>query len=125
MNLFLVGVKSNNTTTVTVNTTSTDPATAADDLLDQIGNEVSDGSHSGSKIDDLMVYKVNGNPNIFSYKGDLTIEGCQNNTFVLDGVRTLIVEGNLIIKCNIAYRSNDSTASWAFIVKGGNIKVYP
>lgn len=42
----------------------------------------------------------------------------------MDGVRTVIVEGNIDIKCNIIYASNDSTSSWAWITKGGNIKIY-
>lgn len=69
---------------------------------------------------------MNGNKNILSVKdGNLTIESCPNNTLTLDGVRTVIVEnGDLIIKCNIVYASNDTTSSWAFIVKNGNIQVY-
>ena len=71
---------------------------------------------------------MNGNQNILSVKnGDLTIDACgANKTLILDGVRTVIVEnGNLIINCNIAYQSGDSSASWAFIVKNGSIIVYP
>lgn len=40
----------------------------------------------------------------------------------MDGVRTVIVEGNIILNCNTVYA--DSTASWAWIAKGGNIQVY-
>lgn len=54
-------------------------------------------------------------------KGNLTIELCPNNTFVMDGVRTIVVEGNLTIKCNIVYMSTDTSSSWAWITKGGNI----
>ncbi len=43
---------------------------------------------------------------------------------MIDGVRTLIVEGNLTINCNIAYVP-DTGASWAFIVKNGNIIIHP
>jgi hypothetical protein len=41
----------------------------------------------------------------------------------MSGVRTVIVTGNLIIKCNIGYGSSDSTSSWAWIAKDGNIKI--
>ncbi len=41
----------------------------------------------------------------------------------MDGVRTVIVTGDLIIRCNIIYTSSDTTSSWAWITKGGNIKV--
>jgi hypothetical protein len=43
---------------------------------------------------------------------------------MMNGVRTVIVTGKLIIKCNIAYESNDAVSSWAWITKGGNIEVY-
>lgn len=72
----------------------------------------------------LASYQLNGNPNVYSVKGNLTIENCVNNTFVLSGVKTLVVEGNLTIKCNIGYQSNDTTSSWAFITKNGDIKIY-
>lgn len=42
----------------------------------------------------------------------------------MNGVRTVIVTGNLIIKCNLTYASNDTGSSWAWITKGGNILVY-
>ncbi len=42
----------------------------------------------------------------------------------MSGIRTVIVTGKLIIKCNIAYESNDAVSSWAWITKGGNIEVY-
>ena len=42
----------------------------------------------------------------------------------MTGVRTVIVTGNLIIRCNIVYGSTDSTSSWAWIAKNGDIKVY-
>lgn len=40
------------------------------------------------------------------------------------GVRTVIVTGNLIIRCNIVYGSSDPRSSWAWIVKNGDIKIY-
>lgn len=44
---------------------------------------------------------------------------------MMDGVRTVIVEGNIIFKCNTAYASNDTTSSWAWITtNGGKIQVY-
>lgn len=74
-----------------------------------------------NKVADLLPYNLNGNQNIFSIKGNVTIE-CPlgSNIFSLSLVRTLIVDGNLTIKCNIAYEA-DTGASWAFIVKNGNI----
>ena len=41
----------------------------------------------------------------------------------MNGVRTVIVTGNLIINCNIVYGSSDSSSSWAWIAKNGNIQV--
>lgn len=40
----------------------------------------------------------------------------------MDGVRTVIVEGNIIFNCNAIYR--DAGSSWAWIAKDGNIQVY-
>lgn len=79
---------------------------------------------SASTVAELERYAVNGNRNILAVNGNLTIEGCLNNTFTMDGVRTVIVTGNLIIRCNIVYRSSDSISSWAWIAKdGGNIMI--
>jgi hypothetical protein len=41
----------------------------------------------------------------------------------MTGVRTVVVSGNLIIACNIVYGSSDTTSSWAWITKGGDIQV--
>jgi hypothetical protein len=41
----------------------------------------------------------------------------------MTGIRTVIVTGDLVIKCNIGYGTNND-ASWAWITKNGNIKVY-
>jgi hypothetical protein len=70
-------------------------------------------------------YAVNGNKNILAVNGDLTIE-CPStrSIFEMNGVRTVIVNGNLIIKCNIVFASNDNVSSWAWITKGGDIRVY-
>lgn len=69
---------------------------------------------------------VNGNEKILAINGNLTIENCTdgaNNTFVMTEVRTVIVTSNIIIKCNITYDPNDSTSSWAWIAKNGNIQI--
>jgi hypothetical protein len=69
-------------------------------------------------------YAVNGNRNILAVTGDLTINCPTSSTvFTMVGVRTVIVTGNLIIKCNIVYGSSDTTSSWAWIIKNGNIQV--
>ncbi len=39
----------------------------------------------------------------------------------MEGVRTVIVEGNIVFKCNTVYA--DANSSWAWIAKGGNIIV--
>jgi hypothetical protein len=81
------------------------------------------GNPSSSGVADLERFAVNGNRNILAISGSLTIENCPNNTFVMTGIRTVIVTGDFIIKCNIGYSTNND-ASWAWITKGGNIKVY-
>jgi hypothetical protein len=75
------------------------------------------GDKSVRNLTDLEALALNGNKNILALKGNLTLENCTGNTFVMDGVRTVIVEGNLIIKCNTVYGSSDTTSSWAWIVK--------
>ena len=83
------------------------------------------GSKTVKNLTELETFAVNGNKNILSVKGNLTIENCSGGAFPLDGVRTVIVEnGDLIIKCNTVYRSGDTSSSWAFIVKNGNIRIY-
>lgn len=107
------------TTTTTVTTSSI----GATYTPISIGNTVVPvGGLTITSVANLSPYKLNGNSNIFSVRGTVTIENCPNNTFILDGVRTLIVEGTLIIKCNIQYA--DTTSSWAFITKNGDIKIY-
>jgi hypothetical protein len=39
----------------------------------------------------------------------------------MDGIRTVLVEGNIIFNCNTVYP--DINTSWAWIAKGGNITV--
>ena len=80
-------------------------------------NITTTGNKTVANMAQLEVYKFNGNKNIIAIKGDLTLESCASNTFVMDGVRTVIVEGNLYIKCNIVYGSSDTTSSFAWIVK--------
>lgn len=71
-------------------------------------------------------YAVNGNPNVFAVNGDLTINcPTASSVFTMDGTRTVIINGNLIIKCNIAYGSADSASSWAWISQGWNIIIDP
>ena len=69
-------------------------------------------------------YKHNGNSNVYSFKGDIEIT-CEygKNAFEMTGVKTVLVEGNITFKCDTTYQSNDNNASWAFIVKKGNIIV--
>jgi uncharacterized repeat protein (TIGR01451 family) len=81
------------------------------------------GNQSSSGVTDLERFSVNGNRNILAISGSLTIENCPNNTFVMTGIRTVIVTGDLVIKCNIGYGTHND-ASWAWITKNGNIKVY-
>lgn len=40
------------------------------------------------------------------------------------GTQTILVEGDIIFRCNTGYPSGDTTSSWAWIAKGGDIKVY-
>lgn len=70
-----------------------------------------------SNLGELEQYAVNGNKNVLAVNGNLTIDNCPGSTFVMNGVRTVIVNGNLTIKCNIVYASNDATSSFAWIVK--------
>lgn len=45
-----------------------------------------------SNITELETYALNGNKNILAIKGSLVIQGCASSTFVMQGVRTVIVE---------------------------------
>lgn len=73
----------------------------------------------------IQRYAVNGNQAILAVKGDLTVACPTGSTvFTMEGVRTVIVEGNLNINCNIGYASGDASSSWAWIAKNGDIKVY-
>lgn len=76
-------------------------------------------------VTELESYAVNGNKNVLAINGNLTIQ-CPvgRSIFEMNGVRTVIVTGNLIIKCNLIYASNDTESSWAWITKGGNILIY-
>ena len=75
-----------------------------------------------TSIDTLPAY--NGNANIRAVKGDLTVNCPVGKTsFEMTGVRTILVEGSITFNCNTVYPSNDTTSSWAWIAKGGDIKV--
>ncbi len=121
LNNFLLGLK--RSTTIT-NRTMTSSSTSAVTSRITVNGNTRASDISVSSLDGLIALKTNGNENVLSLSGrNLTIEGCANDTISLSGVRTLIVEGgNLVIKCNLVYA--DANASWAFIVKNGNIAIY-
>lgn len=102
-------------TTTTTTTTTSNNGTANINL-----NIPNSGVRNIPNLTELEKLAVNGNKNILALKdGNLIFDGC-GNSLALSGIRTVIVEGgNLIIKCNLTYA--DANASWAFIVKGGNI----
>jgi hypothetical protein len=101
-------------------TTSTTTNTVATNNFGTVSlNGVTIGNKSVDKISDIPA--LNGNQNIRAIKGNLTIENCTNGTFVMEGVRTVIVEGNIVFKCNTVY--TDVNSSWAWIAKDGNIIV--
>lgn len=121
VNAFLSGFKSYTSTTVNTTVTSTNP------VVSQVSvNTNTVGNKTVSTLADLESLAVNGNKNLLALKnGNLTIE-CETGRSYMElvGVRTVIVEnGDLIIKCNNGYGSSDTTSSWAWIVKGGNIQV--
>jgi hypothetical protein len=106
-------------TSTTSNNTSTTTTVTLPTLVGAAGTTIS------SVADLEQRYAVNGNKNILAVTGDLTITCPAGSTvFTMTGVRTVIVTGNLIIRCNIVYGSSDSTSSWAWIAKNGNIQVY-
>ena len=86
-----------------------------------LGNIANVGVKTITSIADLEVYKYNANKDVFALKGDVTIACNANKVLTLSGVKTLVVEGNLHINCDMVY--TDANASWAFIVKDGNITV--
>ena len=119
LSTFLTAFQINGTTTTAGNTTTT--TTAPTVRVPTTSVPVGIPSLQVNKVADLLPYNLNGNQNIFSIKGNVNIECPLGSTiFSLSLVRTLIVEGDLTIKCNIAYEA-DTGASWAFIVKNGNI----
>lgn len=94
----------------------------ADNFTNKISlNGVNQYNWKISSIDDLSKYKYNGNQNVFAIKWNISIENCNNNSFEMSGVKTLIVEGDITFKCNTSYHDNNS--SWAFIAKGWNVIV--
>jgi hypothetical protein len=114
---FLGGTSFNTSTTINnaVNNTTTVPVPVL---------SAKSATTPVTSVTDLEKYAVNGNKNVLSISGSLTIDNCgSNNAFVMEWVRTVVVTGDLIIKCNIVYGSNDATSSWAWITKGGDIQV--
>lgn len=75
-----------------------------------------------TKWEDIPAH--NGNPNIRAIKGNLTVQ-CNpgKSTFEMTGVRTVLVEGNITFECNTSYPSGDTTSSWSWIAKGGDILI--
>ncbi len=112
-----LGTTSMNTSTTTSNNSTNTTTVNLPTIVGTTGNQSSTG------VADLERFAVNGNRNILAISGSLTIENCLSNTFVMTGIRTVIVTGDLIIKCNIGYGTNND-ASWAWIAKNGNIQVY-
>ena len=109
------------------NTTSTTTETNSNNGSFPFGTNTSPLNANITNIRNLSVkqeselLKHNGNANIYSLKGKLTIENCGSNGFEMSGVKTLLVEGDIEFKCNTKYKDNN--ASWAFIAKSGNIIV--
>ena len=115
--LFL-GTTSMNTSTTASNNTTNNVAVTLPTIVGTVANPTI------SSVTELERYAVNGNRNILSVTGDLTITCPAGSTvFTMNGIRTVIVTGNLIIRCNIVYGSSDSSSSWAWIAKNGNIQV--
>ncbi|MFZ2255497.1 MAG: hypothetical protein WAW59_04060 [Patescibacteria group bacterium] len=109
----LSGFLGNLSTTTTTSTTTN----SSSNLGNIAVNGATVGNVSASRLDQIPA--LNGNQNIRAIKGNLTIENCVNNTFVMTGVRTVIVEGDIIIRCNTVYEN--ALSSWAWIAKDGNI----
>lgn len=90
LNSFLSGIK--NTSTITANTDiiSTRDPTAPIHLSTNPSNNT---TLPVGTIADLERFAVNGNKNILSVRGNLTIDSCgANHTLTLTGIRTLVVE---------------------------------
>jgi hypothetical protein len=115
---FLTSIRSSTSLGSTTNNLNNASSTATINL-----NIWVTGNQRVADMPQLEAYKFNGNKNIIAIKGDLTLQGCAQNTFFMDGVRSVIVEGNLYIKCNVVYGSSDNTSSFAWIVKWGNIYI--
>lgn len=110
---FLGNVSTTTTTSTTTNTTGS---------MNNIAVNGAIAANATVKtVAELEKYALNGNKNILAIKGSLTVENCDatNSTFSMDGIRTVIVEGNITFKCNTSYA--DATSSWAWIAKNGNI----
>jgi hypothetical protein len=114
---FLGGELSALRSTTSNNTVTQNPTTTTNVITIPTANVANPTIGSFS---DLAPYKLNGNENIFAIKGNVTITNCPTGVFIEEGVRTVIVEGTLTIKCNIWYGANDASSSWSWIVKGGD-----
>jgi hypothetical protein len=113
INSFLARFTPYTTTSAVTSTTSTS----------QVTNNITVGgniapSYTITSLAQIASWKLNGNDNVYAFRGNLTI-GCVE---ALSGVKTIIVEnGSLTINCNNSYA--DAAASWAFIVKDGDIRI--
>ena len=113
-----LGTTSMNTSTTASNNTTNNVAVTLPTIVGTVANPTI------SSVTELERYAVNGNRNILAVTGDLTITCPAGSTvFTMNGIRTVIVTGNLIIRCSIVYGSSDSSSSWAWIAKNGNIQV--
>lgn len=79
---FLGGISNSTTTSATTNSLS--------NLGNITVNVATVRNVSASRVD--LIPALNGNQNIRAIIGNLVIENCTNGTFVMDGVRTVIVE---------------------------------
>ena len=102
--------------------TQTTTSTTTNNPSSNLGNIAVNGATARDVIATQLsdIPALNGNQNIRAIKGDLTINCPVNRSvFTMDGVRTVIVEGNITLNCNTVYA--DTNSSWAWIAKGGDI----
>ena len=104
--------------TVSTNTSTSTNTTSTSNLGNIAVNGATVTNITATQLSDIPA--LNGNQNIRAIKGDLTIN-CPvgRSVFTMDGVRTVIVEGNITLNCNTVYA--DTNSSWAWIAKGGDI----
>ncbi len=75
-----------------------------------------------STMSDLTKIRLNGNPNVFATKGDVTVK-CGNKGFFEMNKKVTVIAKNITFECDTKYYNNSATASWAWIANGGNIIV--